>query len=43
MDLQKSILWRNSEEGRGGIKEKRVDKTLGIFLGKYVRNICVRR
>jgi hypothetical protein len=33
MDLQKSILWRNNEEDNGGIKEKGVDKPLGILMG----------
>jgi hypothetical protein len=33
MDLQKSILWRNNEEDNGEIKEKGVDKPLGILMG----------
>lgn len=42
MDLQKSILWRNNEEDNGKIKEKGVDKPLGILMGGNIHNICVR-
>jgi hypothetical protein len=43
MDLQKSTLWRNNGECSGVIKEMRVEKPLGIFMDKYIHNICVRR